>query len=164
MKTTIIAGGVLVLVAIGMSALASEKETAIKREALPAPVQSALDARYPGAEVLGMSEEKEKGKTLYEIEMKVAGRRVDAVFAADGARHEEEAEIPASELPAAVTASHGHSAQAKSTINRVEKITLGTDKAASRYELLVTDGKKQLELVYAADGKRLSAKKTDEKD
>ena len=91
MKKTIIAVGLLILVAIGTSAAA--KETAIKREALPAPVQSALDARYPGAEVLGVSKEKEKGKTFYEVEMKVSGRRVDALFAADGSRQEEEAEI-----------------------------------------------------------------------
>ena len=154
----------IVLGAVSIWSVALAGEVSVKRSALPAAVNAALESRYPGAQFLGFTRETTKGVTVFEAEMKTAGRRVDASFESDGKLHEEEAEIAVAEIPAKVSASLATSAQANWKIEHAERITTADATAAERYELLVVNHKQRLELMYAADGKRLSATAASEKD
>lgn len=164
MKNTILIGSLLLLAATGTWTTTDARETPVRREALPAAVSAALESHYHGAEILGLTQEITKRDILFEAEMKVAGLSVDALFESNGTLREEEAEIGSGELPDAVRSAYAHSAQAKWTIARAERIRSGAATAPTRYELLVTRGEVHLELVYAANGSRLSAKKVAGKD
>jgi len=73
-----------------------------------------------------------------------------------GSESEEESEITANELPAKVREAHARSAQAKWTLNKVERVTI-TSPSSTRFELQVSDGKQHMEIAYGADGKLFSA-------
>lgn len=150
--------GVLSFVGLGGGVLAHAREVQIKREALPAAVNAALQSRYPSAEILGITEENEKGIVLYDVEMKVSGRRVDVLLQPNGTLREEGSEIAANELPASVREAHARSAQAKWTIDGAERL-ITTHPSATRFELRVSNGKQHMELVYGSDGKLLSSTK-----
>jgi hypothetical protein len=164
MKRTTIFCSLLLSVVAGAWMSVSAAEVSVRREALPAAVSAALESRYHGAEVLALTRERTKGVMLYEAEMKVSGRRVDALFESNGTLREEEAEIAASELPEGVRAAYARSAQAGWKIERAERITSGASAKPPRFELLAVGGKRRVELVYAADGRRLSAARAGEKD
>ncbi|MFI5370632.1 MAG: hypothetical protein ACHQ52_03670 [Candidatus Eisenbacteria bacterium] len=158
----IIIGACVALVSLG--GVATAKEESIHRETLPGPVRDALAQRYPGAEFRGFTHEREKGVDLYEAEMTVSGRRVDASFEATGRLREEEAEIAASDLPEPVRRSHDASAQGHWKIERVERIRSSDSSAPPSYELRVFDGRQRVEVRYASDGRRLSGHKADPND
>ena len=139
-------------------------EVKIERQALPAAVNATLASRYPNAELLHFTRETGKGVTFYEVEMKVAGHRVDVLIEPNGKLHEEEAEIAAGDLPDRVRAGLASSAQSNWTIQRAERITSGDPAVAPRFELLVVHDKARLELVYAANGRRLSAARVGAKE
>ena len=156
--------GVIASVMTLASTGAGAREVSIRRESLPAAVRDALGTRYPGAKFMGLTREKEKGVMLYEAEMKVSGRRVDALMDANGALREEEAQIAQSELPETVRQAHAQSAQAHWKIESIERISFRTASTPQRFELRVSDGKRHLELIYGANGKRLSAGVSDAKE
>jgi hypothetical protein len=158
---------VLVAVSISlihMNSVAIAKETPIKRDQVPSAVEKALDARYPGAEVLGLTKESAKFGMEYEAELKVGGRRVDALFDEKGALREEETTLAVSELPEAVRLALAHSAHAHAVLKHAERIGDGTTRTAPRYELLVLEGTQYFEFVYGADGRLMSGRKTDAND
>lgn len=159
--------GLFSLLAVGVAvswSTVDAGEVKIERQAVPAAVNTTLAARYPSAELLHFTRETEKGVTLYEIEMKVAGHRVDVLVEPNGRLHEEEAEIAAGELPDSVRTALASSAQSNWTIERAERITSGNPAVAPRFELLVVRGNARLELVYAANGRRLSAARVGARD
>ena len=142
----------------GLRASADATGSIVQRAMLPAAVSAVLDSRYPGAKISRLMMETEKGVTLYEAEMKVSGHRVDALIEASGKLREEEAEIAPGDLPVSVRATHARSAQAKWTVERVERVITGAASDPPRYELKVGHGQLHIELVYAADGRRLRAR------
>jgi len=119
-----------------------------------------MNTRYPGAEILGLSQEKKKGAVVYEAEMKVSGKRVDALFE-NGKFREEEARISVEELPEGVRAAFARSPQAKWNVDLVERLTTAKAPAAPKYEIQASSGKRHVELVYTADGKRVKAVKVE---
>jgi hypothetical protein len=143
---------------------AGASEIAVKRADLPAAVRKAVDQHYPSAQHLGYSREREDGRLLYEAEMKVAGRHVDASFDSLGALVVEEAEIPVKEIPAAVRDSLAKSVHAKGTIERVEKVTETGAPRPPRYELVVRDGSNRYEMVFESSGARVSEEKVGRND
>ena len=164
MKGKSITIGLLSLGLAGAWIPAIAKEVSIHQEALPAAVKAAMDSRYPGAEILGLSQEKQKGIVIYEAEMKVSGKKVDALFDSNGKFREEEALISASDLPESVSAALAKSAQAKWKIDAVERLTTSNASAPPKYEIQVSNGKRHAELVYTADGKRVKAAKAEAKE
>src|ERR1700682_5600374 len=70
------------LVLVG-SAFAQEKK--IKRSELPAGVEKTVVEQSKGATIRGFNEEKENGKTTYEVEMLVNGHSKDVQMDAHGA-------------------------------------------------------------------------------
>ena len=70
-------------------------------ESLPAAVQATVKAQTQNAKLVGLSEEKEGGKTMYEVETMVNGKSRDLVVDQSGAVVETEEEVAIESIPAA---------------------------------------------------------------
>jgi hypothetical protein len=148
MKYTIIALS-LCLAAVG-SARAQEKK--IKRSDLPAAVEKTVAEQSKGATIRGFSQEQEKGKTTYELQMTVNGHSKDVEMDENGAVIEVEEQVAPEALPTEVRT--GLQAKAgKGRITKVESITK-KDRLVAYEAQVDTDGKKS-EVQVGADGKPL---------
>lgn len=102
------------------SALAQEKK--IKRPELPPAVEKAVVEQSRGATIRGFSEEKENGRTTYEVEMLLDGHSKDVQMDPNGAviEIEERVDLQAvsSEVRAGLQAKAG-----KGKITKVESST-----------------------------------------
>ena len=145
------------LVAIAASGLllvgaASAQEKKIKRSDLPPAVEKTVAAQSAGATIRGFSTEKEKGQTLYEVEMTVNGHSKDISIAPDGTIVEIEEQVALDSLSPEVKA--GLQAKAgKGKILKVESLTK-KDKLVAYEAQVDTDGKKS-EVQVGPDGKPL---------
>jgi uncharacterized membrane protein YkoI len=145
------------LVAIAASGLllvgaASAQEKKIKRSDLPPAVEKTVAAQSAGATIRGFSTEKEKGQTLYEVEMTVNGHSKDISIAPDGAIVEIEEQVALDSLSPEVKA--GLQAKAgKGKILKVESLTK-KDKLVAYEARIDTNGKKS-EVQVGPDGKPL---------
>ena len=145
------------LVAIAASGLllvgaASAQEKKIKRSDLPPAVEKTVAAQSAGATIRGFSTEKEKGQTLYEVEMTVNGHSKDISIALDGAIVEIEEQVALDSLSPEVKA--GLQAKAgKGKILKVESLTK-KDKLVAYEAQVDTNGKKS-EVQVGPDGKPL---------
>jgi len=145
------------LVAIAASGLllvgaASAQEKKIKRSDLPPAVEKTVAAQSAGATIRGFSTEKEKGQTLYEVEMTVNGHSKDISIAPDGAIVEIEEQVALDSLSPEVKA--GLQAKAgKGKILKVESLTK-KDKLVAYEAQVDTNGKKS-EVQVGPDGKPL---------
>jgi len=150
MKTT----HVLALVAVGLllAGTASAQEKKIKRSDLPPAVEKTVAAQSEGATIRGFSREKEKGQTLYEVELTVNGHSKDVLMAADGSIVEVEEQVAPDSLSAEVKA--GLQAKAgKGKIVKVESLTKKGKLVA--YEAQVETNGKKSEVQVGPDGKPL---------
>ena len=87
------------VVAAGFGAFAADQKVELK--SLPAGVQKAIRDETKGATLVGLSEEREDGKVLYEAETKVNGHTRDLLFDSTGALVEVEEEVAIDAVPAA---------------------------------------------------------------
>ena len=132
------------------SALAQEKE--IKRSELPPAVEKAVVEQSKGATIRGFSEEKENGRTTYEVEMLIGGHSKDVQMDANGVVIEVEEQVDLEAMSVEVRA--GLQAKAgKGKITKVESITK-KDRLVAYEAQVVTDGKKS-EVQVGVDGKPL---------
>jgi hypothetical protein len=83
---------------IACAALAAEKK--VKLEELPPAVQAAVREQTKNTTLVGLSIEKEKGKTVYEVETKVGGRSRDLLLDQTGAVVQTEEEVNMEIAPA----------------------------------------------------------------
>src|SRR5437879_2709380 len=142
----LLAGGLL------FAGFASAQEKKIKRSDLPPAVEKTVAAQSVGATIRGFSTEKEKGQTLYEVEMTVNGHNKDISMTADGSIVEIEEQVALDSLSPEVKA--GLQAKAgKGTIVKVESLTK-RDKLVAYEAQVVTNGKKS-EVQVGPDGKPL---------
>jgi uncharacterized membrane protein YkoI len=130
------------------AALAAEEK--VKLEDLPAAVQAAVKEQTRTATLVGISTEKEKGKTLYEIETKVNGKSRDLLLDQAGTVVETEEEIDMEAVPAAAKAALQKRA-AGGSISKVERVTSGP--AISYEGTIKTKSGKTTEYAVTADGK-----------
>ncbi len=142
----LLAGGLL------LAGTASAQEKKIKRSDLPPAVEKTVAAQSAGATIRGFSTEKEKGQTLYEVEMTVNGHSKDISMAADGSIVEIEEQVVLDSLSPEVKA--GLQAKAgKGKILKVESLTK-KDKIVAYEAQVDTNGKKS-EVQVGPDGKPL---------
>jgi hypothetical protein len=142
------------LVASGLllAGTASAQEKKIKRSDLPPAVEKTVAAQSAGATIRGFSTEKEKGQTLYEVEMTVNGHSKDISMAADGSIVEIEEQVALDSLSPEVKA--GLQAKAgKGKILKVESLTKKNKLVA--YEAQVETNGKKSEVQVGPDGKPL---------
>jgi hypothetical protein len=150
MKTNYLLG----LAAAGLlfAGIAYAQEKKIKRSDLPPAVEKTVAAQSAGATIRGFSTEKEKGQTLYEVEMTVNGHSKDISMAADGSIVEIEEQVALDSLSPDVKA--GLQAKAgKGKILKVESLTK-KDKLVAYEAQVQTNGKKS-EVQVGPDGKPL---------
>ena len=130
----------------------SAQEKKINRSDLPPAVEKTVAAESSGATIRGFSTEKEKGQTLYEVEMTVNGHSKDISMMTDGSIVEVEEQVALDSLSPEVQA--GLQARAgKGRILKVESLTK-KDKLVAYEARVETNGKKS-EVQVGPDGKPL---------
>lgn len=145
---------VLGLVLVATIAPAQEK---IDPDKIPKKVLDALKTKFPKAEILKCTKEKEGGNIIYDLECKQEGRKCEADIKEDGTILNYEKEIGAKDLPEAVTKAVDKK-YPNATLKEVMEITeVKEDKEKLEgYEItLVTADKKNVEVTVAPDGKIL---------
>jgi hypothetical protein len=143
--TAVLAG--LLLAGIGWA-----QEKKIKRSELPPAVERTVVEISKGATVEGFSEETEKGKRTYEVEMVVNGHTKDVELDPNGTVLEVEEEAVMDSLPANVKVGLTAKADGGKTL-KVESITKNGKLVA--YEARVETTGKKSEIHVAPDGKPL---------
>jgi hypothetical protein len=135
-----------------LAGIASAQEKKIKRSDLPPAVEKTVAAESTGATIKGFSTEKEKGQTLYEVEMMVNGHSKDISMAPDGSIVEIEEQVVLDSLSADVKAGLQTKA-GKGKILKVESLTKKGKLVA--YEAQVETNGKKSEVQVGPDGKPL---------
>jgi uncharacterized membrane protein YkoI len=138
------------VLALALTATAQEKK--IERSALPPAVEKAVQAETKGAVIKGFAEEREHGKTFYEVETVVDGRTRDILFAPDGTIAEVEEEVAFSSLPTAVQAGLKKKA-AGVNIDKVESLSKKGKLVA--YEGQIKRNGKSAEIQVGPEGQNL---------
>jgi hypothetical protein len=135
-----------------LAGIASAQEKKIRRSELPPAVEKTVAAQSEGATIRGFSTEKEKGQTLYEVEMTVNGHSKDISIAADGSIVEIEEQVSLDSLSPEVKA--GLQAKAgKGKLVKIESLTKKDRLVA--YEAKVDTNGKKSEVQVGPDGKPL---------
>ena len=129
--------------------LAQSKESKVKMKDLPAPVQQTVKEQSQGATVRGLAKEIEDGRTVYELELKVAGHTKDMLIATDGKIILLEEQVELNALPQPVKDSILKQA-GKGKIKLVESVT--KEGALAYYEAQVKKGIKTVEVKVTPDG------------
>jgi hypothetical protein len=149
MKNYLVAFAAGTLLLAGSS---SAQEKKINRSDLPPAVEKTVAAQSSGATIRGFSTEKEKGQTLYEVEMTVNGHSKDISMMTDGSIVEVEEQVALDSLSPEVKAGL-HAKAGKGKILKVESLTK-KDKLVAYEARVETNGKKS-EVQVGPDGKPL---------
>lgn len=143
MRTTL----VIALSLMGaVAVMAAEKK--VKMQDLPPAVQQTVKAATKNATLVGLAQEVENGKTVYEAETKVNGRGRDVTIDSSGAVLEVEEEVALESIPAAARAAIEKEA-AGGKIAKIETVTKGK---TVTYEAALTKKGKKSEVSFTADG------------
>ena len=142
---------VAVLICVSSSVLAADKK--LTKSQLPAAVQKTADEQSKGATLLGYSSEVEKGKTEYEVKLKVDGHSKDVSIDPSGNVLEVEEEVAIDSLPADVQAGLKKAA-GTGRLGKVESLSKGGKLVA--YEAKVTKGGKKSEVQVGPKGEKLA--------
>src|SRR5262249_6133239 len=108
------------LVFTACAALGAEKK--LKLEQLPPAVQTVVKEQMKNATLVGLSAEKERGKTMYEVETTVDGKSRDLLMDQTGTIVETEEEVAMSTLPAPAQSAIQRRA-AGGSVSKVERVT-----------------------------------------
>jgi uncharacterized membrane protein YkoI len=139
------------IVAIAVSASAvSAAERKVQMKDLPPAVRTAVEAETQGTTLVGLSREKEHGRTVYEAETRQNGRTRDVTFDAAGRIVSVEQQIALDEAPAPVQAA----LRALGTVVLLETVTKGS---TVYYEAQVEKKGRRSEVAVDANGKRIKA-------
>jgi Peptidase propeptide and YPEB domain len=145
------------LVLLAVVATAAEKDKKISLDKAPKAVQDAIKARFPDGEVTSVEKETEDGKVVYDVELKLKGRKYEMDILEDGTVIEIEKEIAAKDLPEAVSKALD-AKYPKSTIKEVMEVYKVKDKdeKLTEYEVtLETADKEAKEVKVSLDGKSI---------
>ncbi len=135
-----------------LAGTASAQEKKIKRSELPPAVEKTVSAQSAGATIRGFSTEKEKGQTLFEVEMTVSGHSKDVSMTADGSIVEVEEQVAFDSLSPEIKAELQAKA-GKGKITKVESLRK-KDKLVAYEAQVITNGKRS-EVQVGPDGKPL---------
>jgi uncharacterized membrane protein YkoI len=139
------------LLALTLTAGAQEKK--IERSALPPAVEKAVQAETKGATIKAFAEEREHGKTFYEVETIVDNRTRDILFSPDGTVAEVEEEVALDSLPATAQTALKKKA-AGNNITKVESLTKKGKLVA--YEGHIKRNGKSAEIQVGPEGQNLT--------
>jgi hypothetical protein len=139
---------------------ARAEESTVPLDKLPKAVIESIKKKFPTAELVEATEEKEDGELEYEVTVKVAGKKIDVTVEADGKIEGYEKEIAINELPAAVTATleKTYPKATKKSAEAVFEIEDGKDELEFYEVQLETADKKMVEAKIKADGTLIADK------
>ena len=132
---------------VTLSATAQEKKITAKQ--VPAAVIAAFKSSYPNATIRGYAEEKEDGKTFYEVESLEGTMHRDVLYNPDGTVAEVEESIAASDLPADAQQAIKQK-YPRAVITLAEKTTVGD---TIGYEVSLRNGRKRIAMEFDSIGK-----------
>ena len=132
--------------------LAFAGEKTVEASQVPAAVVKAATDRYPKAKVTKYTEETKGAKKGYEVELDVAGQKVEVMVAADGTLEAEERTLTLNDLPVAVAKALAASKYSKAAVRSVERIEELRTKGPLMWELSVELGGKKRELLFDEAG------------
>ena len=115
---------------------------------LPPAVQKTVQEETRHAKLVGLAQEEEGGKTVYEAETKIDGKTRDLVIDADGKVIEVEEEIALGSIPAGAKAAIEKAA----TGGKIERVETLTKAGTTNYEATFTKNGKKSEIIVASDG------------
>ncbi|MCX6538366.1 MAG: hypothetical protein NT151_05455 [Acidobacteria bacterium] len=128
---------------------------------LPKLILDAFKKAYPKAVIKNVAEEKENGKTTWEVESTDSGLARDLIYNPDGTVVEFEEVVAATSLPPAVTAAL-KAKYPKATITKAEKLFKGK---ATTFEMAIAGAGTVKSIEITPEGKVVPpAKKAGEKD
>lgn len=140
---------------------ASAEEKEVKAADVPKAVTDAVAKQYPGGKVTRWESDTKKDKTIYEAKVEITTkgadkketvRHVDVALAADGTFLEEEENIDAAALPAAVKKAIADGKFAKAKVAGIEKSASGAKLETVKYEVKFELDGKTYEVTYDAKG------------
>lgn len=132
---------------VTLSATAQEKKITAKQ--VPAAVIAAFKSSYPSATIRGYAQEKEDGKTFYEVESLEGTMHRDVLYNPDGTVAEVEESIAASDLPADAQQAIKQK-YPRAVITLAEKTTVGD---TIGYEVSLRNGRKRIAMEFDSSGK-----------
>jgi hypothetical protein len=115
-------GAVILMAMLAARRTAYGQEKVITRNQLPTAVDSAVTAQTRNAKLRGLSEEREKGHTYYEAELRAGGYNRDVLMDSSGTVVEVEQQVPLDSLPAKLKAALTTEAR-DGRITRVEALS-----------------------------------------
>ena len=127
----------------------SDGETKVQLKSLPPAVRATVETETKSATLKGISKEKEKGQTVYELETVVDGRTRDLMIDASGKVYQVEEQIDPAKAPDAVRSA----LEAKGSIVKLESV-LENGKTTYEGQVKTKAGKKVI-MELDADGKPL---------
>ncbi len=149
MKNRISALTVILTLSFSVVAFADgEKKLQLKN--LPAAVKATVEEQSKGATIRGLAKEKENGKTVYELELKVDGHNKDMMIDASGKILSIEEQVELKDLPSSVQAEIVKQT-GKGKISIIESLT--ENGALTGYEALIKTGGRSKEVKISPDGK-----------
>lgn len=142
------------LVLLGVLACSAfGQETKIQFKDLPPAVQATAKAQSQGATVKGYSKEIEKGKTEYELQLLVNGKKRDVSIDPDGKLLETEEVVRFSSVPQKVR----DAIQQEAKGAKVEKVEMVKSDEPTVYEALVSQNGKKHEIRVLENGEKAPA-------
>lgn len=145
MRTTT---SIMITGALLLSAACGKENQKTQASQVPEPVRKTFEATHGTVKEMTWEQEGDH----YAAEFKVNGVEHEVIYSADGSMVASSMEIGVGQLPAAVPAAVA-AAFPGSTITEAEEITSGS---STTYEVEMTSGGQQYELVLGADGGMIS--------
>jgi hypothetical protein len=123
-------------------------------EAIPQIVMDGLEAKFPGAQIEKWTKEMEGDITVYDIEFRQEGLKLEADIKEDGTIHNWEKALDTEALPKAVkkAAMMRYPGASVKEVMEVTAVTDGQDELEGYEIVLETADMKQVEITVAPDG------------
>lgn len=145
---------VIVVAVVTMACQARAEESAVPLDKLPKAVIESIKKKFPTAELVEATQEKDDGDVEYEVRVTVAGKKLVVTVEADGKIEDYEKEIGINELPAAVTATldKTYPKATKKSAEAVFEMEVGKEELEFYEVQLESADKKMIEARIKADG------------
>ena len=137
-------------------------EKKLSKQDIPQKVMQSVNGRLPGVEVTSAEKETENGNVVYDLELKHQGRKYEMDVKEDGTIMEIEKEIkdPPAAITRAVKAKYPDASIKE--VMEVNKVT-GKEEKPQNYEVTISSGGKNKEVIVSLDGKSVKEEAEEEK-
>ena len=161
MKKWLTGPAMLLVVAITATTMVRADDEKVALDKLPKEVTEAIKKKYPDAELVSAEKNKEDGKVVFEVTIKVKKDSIEVTLTPEGKIVTEEKEIDAATVPKVVMEAM-EKKYGKSTVKGATVIS--KDDKVTSYELtIVTKDEKTLEVTFDTEGKFIEEEKVEPK-